>query len=87
MKEPQLVPEGNNMGKCACRDEYSFEPHGNGYALYFARCEHRHGYNLANITEPDLERLKAMVELLNSIPLILESIPKKPTAPQPEQPS
>jgi len=36
---------------CKCKDEYSIEPHGNGYALYFGRCPHRHGYNLLHITE------------------------------------
>ncbi len=52
---------------CYCPEEYSIERHGNGYALYLGRCNHRHGLNLANITEPDLKRLKEMVTNLNEL--------------------
>lgn len=38
--------------ECQCESKYSIEPHGDGYALYFGRCNHRHGYNLANMVEP-----------------------------------
>jgi hypothetical protein len=37
---------------CECEVKYSIEPHGDGYALYYGRCNHRHGYNLANMVEP-----------------------------------
>lgn len=37
---------------CTCEIKYSIEPHGEGYALYYARCPHRHGYNLVNMTDP-----------------------------------
>ena len=37
---------------CECEEKYSIEPHGDGYALYYERCDHRHGYNLANMVEP-----------------------------------
>lgn len=37
---------------CTCITQYSIEPHGEGYALYYDRCPHRHGYNLINMTEP-----------------------------------
>lgn len=51
---------------CRCPDIYSIEPHGEGWALYLGRCNHRHGYNLANIQEPDLTRLNELVSRLNS---------------------
>lgn len=37
---------------CTCEARYSISPHGDGYALYYGRCGHRHGYNLANMVEP-----------------------------------
>ena len=37
---------------CECEALYSIEIHGEGYALYYGRCDHRHGWNLANIVEP-----------------------------------
>lgn len=49
---------------CDCEYKYSIEPHGDAYALYFGRCPHRHGYNLARLSElsfnceiEELERL------------------------------
>lgn len=36
---------------CDCNYEYSIEPHGDSYALYFGRCSHQHGYNLARISD------------------------------------
>jgi len=36
---------------CDCEQKYSIEPHGDAYALYFGRCDHMHGYNLARISE------------------------------------
>lgn len=38
--------------QCKCDPKYSIEPHGEGYALYYGRCRHRHGYNLINMVEP-----------------------------------
>lgn len=55
-----------SLEECKCNSEYSIEPHGKGYALYLNRCNHRHGYNLANITEPDMKRLNEMILKLNS---------------------
>jgi hypothetical protein len=37
---------------CTCAAQYTIEPHSEGYALYYGRCVHRHGYNLVNMTEP-----------------------------------
>lgn len=37
---------------CDCPNKYTIEPHGDGMALYYGRCNHRHGCNLANIKEP-----------------------------------
>ena len=37
---------------CTCESRYSIEPHGDGYALYYGRCGHRHGHNLINMVEP-----------------------------------
>ncbi len=51
---------------CTCPETYCIERHGDGWALYLGRCDHRHGYNLANIAEPDLVRLNQMVEKLNA---------------------
>lgn len=38
--------------QCKCENRYTIETHGEGYALYFGRCNHRHGYNLINMVEP-----------------------------------
>ena len=38
--------------ECACEVRYSISPHGDAYALFYGRCDHRHGYNLANMVEP-----------------------------------
>ena len=50
---------------CECKDRYSIEQHGNGYALYFGRCQHRHGYNLAHITETSPDVIKRIETALN----------------------
>ena len=42
----------NKVTVCKCESSYSIETHGNAYALYFGRCKHLHGYNLAKISEP-----------------------------------
>ena len=49
MTKPELKP-------CTCETAYTIEPHGGGFAIYLGRCEHRHGLNLALLTEVD-ERL------------------------------
>ena len=36
---------------CDCESDYSIEPHGDDYVLYFGRCSHRHGYSLARLSE------------------------------------
>jgi|GEM_PF-6843335 len=46
-----IDPVWKELLECRCSDEYSIEPHGEGHALYFGRCGHRHGYNLLHITE------------------------------------
>jgi hypothetical protein len=38
--------------ECRCDPKYSIEPHDEGYALYYGRCSHRHGYNLITMNEP-----------------------------------
>lgn len=37
--------------ECVCKPKYSIEEHGDGYAIYWGRCQHKHGVNLAHITE------------------------------------
>ena len=41
----------NTTSKCTCPDVYGIYPHGNDDALYFARCEHRKGYQLAVLVD------------------------------------
>lgn len=52
---------------CSCESNYTIEPHGDAYALYFGRCNHRHGYNIARISECDyrLFEPKELERLLN----------------------
>ena len=50
---------------CDCEERYSIEPHGDGYAIYFGRCMHKHGYNLAQITECDPKILPLIEKGLN----------------------
>lgn len=54
-----------DLSVCGCNDEYTFEEHGQGYALYFGRCPHRHGYNIANIESMDMEKFDEMLTLLS----------------------
>lgn len=51
---------------CNCKDRYTIEPHGNGYAIYWARCDHRHGYNLANFVECDMGGLQQLLAVANA---------------------
>lgn len=55
---------------CNCKEHYTIEPHGKGYAIYWGRCMHKHGYNLALITECNREDLieffeKSLNEAIN----------------------
>ncbi len=49
---------------CPCVDKYSIEKHGKGYALYYGRCQHRHGFNLCLLSEFDSEgqQTRALIE-------------------------
>lgn len=57
------------IGECTCEAKYSIEPHGEGYALYYGRCTHMHGYNLVNLVEPawnfDEDHLTKLLNLGN----------------------
>lgn len=50
---------------CTCEARYSIEPHGSGYALYYGRCNHKHGWNLVYLKEPsancDLKHIEALI--------------------------
>ncbi len=54
---------------CICETKYTIEPHGNGYVLYYGRCNHRHGYNLVYLNDPaincDLEHIQKLLNLGN----------------------
>ena len=55
--------------ECKCEPQYTIEPHGDAYALYYGRCGHSHGHNLAYITEPafncDLGHIEKLINLGN----------------------
>lgn len=36
---------------CICEKRFTIESHGDGYALYLGRCDHKHGFNMMHITE------------------------------------
>jgi hypothetical protein len=52
---------------CTCEDRYTIEPHGDGFALYYGRCKHRHGWNLVYLNEPsfncDLNHLEKLLNM------------------------
>lgn len=56
-----------DLYNCSCEAYYSIEPHGDGYALYYGRCNHCHGYNLANMVEPawnfDPDHIELLINL------------------------
>jgi hypothetical protein len=52
---------------CKCEAKYTIEKHGKGYVLYHGRCHHRHGYNLAYITEPAANCDLAHIERLLNV--------------------
>lgn len=64
LESPQAKAALAFIMECKCGDKYSIESHGNGYALYFGRCPHRHGYNLMHITEVTREGLLSHIEKL-----------------------
>ncbi len=36
---------------CDCIQTYSIEEHGKNHVIFYGRCPHRHGLNLATLTE------------------------------------
>jgi hypothetical protein len=52
---------------CECAAQYTIELHGDGYALYYGRCNHRHGWNLINMVEPawnfDAKHIQELLQL------------------------
>lgn len=68
MSAPNEIPLNSSpLEECQCPVRYSIERHGNGYALYKGRCCHKHGYNLAFITETDKETLVLIEASLNKM--------------------
>jgi hypothetical protein len=65
------------LNPCNCEFRYTIESHGPGYALYYGRCRHRHGYNLINMLEPAWNFDPNHIELL--INLGAAEYAKKPT--------
>lgn len=66
--KPVGVPSRTNsetLLECNMENKYSIEPHGDGYAIYYGRCMHRHGYNLAHLTECEEKFVKIIEEALN----------------------
>lgn len=52
--------------ECKCKQRYSIEPHGKGYAIYWGRCQHKHGCNIALLTEIDrVDLIKYFEDSLN----------------------
>ena len=56
---------------CTCAVKYTIELHGDGYALYYGRCNHRHGYNLINMAEPafnfEPRHIEKLINLGNTV--------------------
>lgn len=50
---------------CGCPYRYTIEPHGDGYALYYGRCQHEHGYNLAYVPKDEELTLKLLRNLIS----------------------
>lgn len=54
------------MEICDCKNRYTIEPRNGAYTLYMGRCPHRHGYNLATITDVAFNcDVRGIVRLLN----------------------
>lgn len=54
------------LEECQCLSLFSIEEHGPGHAIYFGRCKHKHGYNIAFVTEPDMKFLNNLILFANS---------------------
>lgn len=55
-------------GACECEPAYSIESHGpqgEVYALYYGRCNHKHGLNLATISDVETDDLIKIEDALN----------------------
>lgn len=69
MQLPVGVPKPNSESEtlleCNRIDKYSIEPHGDGYAIYYGRCLHRHGYNLAHLTGCEEKFIQIIENALN----------------------
>ncbi len=59
----------STFNECTCEPKYTIEPHGDGYALYHGRCNHRHGYNLVYLNDPafncDFKHIEYLLNLGN----------------------
>jgi hypothetical protein len=57
--------------RCSCEAKFTISPHGDAYALYYGLCDHRHGYNLADIVEPawnfDPKHIEKLINLGNAV--------------------
>lgn len=62
-----MVVETLKLGElCSCEARYTLEKHEGGHALFFGRCPHLHGSNIANITDIDARRLTEAIQALNN---------------------
>lgn len=59
-----MIFDVTTIYECQCEQKYSIEPHGDGYALYYGRCNHRHGLNLVYLKEPAFNCDIAYIEKL-----------------------
>jgi len=50
--------------RCSCETKFTIEPNGDGYVLYYGRCNHRYGYNLIDMVEPAFNFDPRHIELL-----------------------
>lgn len=73
--ERLLTDMVESISICQCSDKYSIEKHGNGHALYFGRCDHKHGYNVLHITSCHRQDIfDAIVKGLNNQKAIVKDI-------------
>ena len=54
-----------NFAKCECKEKYSIEEYGDGYALFQGKCSHKSGYHLANLIDVNWGKLAVMLSKLN----------------------
>jgi hypothetical protein len=57
MKELTSEEKFKDLMECTCKSKYVIEPHGKGHAIYWGRCQHKHGSNIAMLTECHCEDL------------------------------